>query len=200
VLTKMPGVTAEMWDWWFGWHGCDARRYKLWHPRAHLHAEWADGADAGRRGRERYVGRTSFVDEYLGSRLARAAIRFVAPSELGIDEASLAPGKHRTMVCARLGSSQFPVDVGWLLHDVRETDDGSEMRSRFWLGGSHIRARTGGPAVGAVTSRLGGLVFRQGETAAEALLVHCSQEMSHLASFLAELHAELSGSDEDEDA
>lgn len=35
VLTKMPGVTAEMIDWWFGWH-CIEVGYELWHPRAHL--------------------------------------------------------------------------------------------------------------------------------------------------------------------
>ena len=29
VLTDMPGVTPPMWAWWFGWHGCDTRRYKL---------------------------------------------------------------------------------------------------------------------------------------------------------------------------
>jgi hypothetical protein len=200
VLTRMPGVAAEMWDWWFGWHGCDARRYKLWHPRAHLYAEWDDGADRGRRGRDRYVGRTSFVDEYIGATLAKAAIRFVPPSELRIDEAELAPGKKRTMVCARIGSSQFPVDIGWLVHDVRATEDGSEMRSRFWLGGRHFRPRSGAAAIGGLASRLGGLVFRQGTPAAQALLVHCSQEMSHLASFLADLHGELSGSETDQDA
>lgn len=35
VRTDMPGVTPAMWAWWFGWHGSDTRRYKLWHPRAH---------------------------------------------------------------------------------------------------------------------------------------------------------------------
>ena len=43
VRTDMPGVTPRMWSWWFGWHGCDTRRYKLWHPRAHLSAAWKDG-------------------------------------------------------------------------------------------------------------------------------------------------------------
>ena len=32
VRTDMPGVTPAMWSWWFGWHGSDSRRYKLWHP------------------------------------------------------------------------------------------------------------------------------------------------------------------------
>lgn len=29
VRTDMPGVTPQMWAWWFGWHGSDSRRYKL---------------------------------------------------------------------------------------------------------------------------------------------------------------------------
>src|SRR5262249_39500447 len=53
VRTDMPGVTPTMWTWWFGWHGSDARRYKLWHPRAHLSAGWKDGDDAGRKGEQR---------------------------------------------------------------------------------------------------------------------------------------------------
>ena len=36
VRTDMPGVTPAMWDWWFAWHGSEAQRYKLWHPRAML--------------------------------------------------------------------------------------------------------------------------------------------------------------------
>ena len=47
VRTDMPGVTPQMWQWWFGWHGSQTRRYKLWHPRAHASARWADGVAAG---------------------------------------------------------------------------------------------------------------------------------------------------------
>ncbi len=67
VRTDMPGVTPAMWSWWFGWHGCDTRRYKLWHPRAHLSAAWKDGDDTGRRGDGRYIGRWSLISEYIGS-------------------------------------------------------------------------------------------------------------------------------------
>ena len=52
-LTKMPQVYPIMWDWWFGWHGSEAQRYKLWHPKAHIDAKWSDGgSDVG------YLGRT----------------------------------------------------------------------------------------------------------------------------------------------
>lgn len=43
----------------------------------------------------------------------------------------------------RLGSSDIPVDVGWFVHHIRPTKNGSEMRSRFWLGGPHIAVRSG---------------------------------------------------------
>jgi hypothetical protein len=36
VLTKMPGVTGEMLDWWFWWHAVESLRYKIWYPGAHV--------------------------------------------------------------------------------------------------------------------------------------------------------------------
>lgn len=188
VRTPMPGCSPDMWDWWFGWHGSDPRRYKLWHPRAHLHACWDDGDDAGRRGRDRYVGRTSFVDEYLGSTLAPVTIRFIEPSELGFDQRRL-DADGATAICARTGSSQFPVDLGWLVHLVQPTDDGCTMRSRFWLGGRHTAPRAQVPGLDKVARPAANRKAAFGPDAARDLLVHCSQEMTHLAAFLPELHA-----------
>jgi len=191
TLTRMPRVTPEMWDWWFGWHGSDSRRYKLWHPRAHLYAEWSDGADDGRRGRDRYVGRTSFVDEYLGSTLARASIRFIPPAQIGLDESALRDASQQTAICARIGSSQHPVDIGYLVHHVRRTVDGAEMRSRFWLGGAHTEARSQNPVISRVVPPLANRAVRPSARSAAELLIHCAQEMSHLAAFLPDLYAEL---------
>ena len=47
IATEMPGVTPAMIDWWFGWHGDSPERYKLWHPKAHVHAQWASPPPAG---------------------------------------------------------------------------------------------------------------------------------------------------------
>ena len=190
--TDMPRVTPAMWSWWFGWHGCDPRRYKLWHPRAHVFAGWNDGDDAGRRGPQRYIGRTSFVDEYLGSTFVRGAIQFVPPTRLGLDPARLADESAVVAICARVGSSDVPVDVGWLVHQVRTTADGSEMRSRFWMGGPHIALRGDkGPERRLVNRVLRPLAGRQlGASVASArdLMVHCAQEMNHLAGFLPALY------------
>ncbi|MGA2816375.1 MAG: hypothetical protein ABSE67_08785, partial [Xanthobacteraceae bacterium] len=132
--TDLPGVTPAMIDWWFGWHSDSPERYKLWHPQAHMHASWLSPPPAGTRGRARYVGYTSIVDEYIGSNLIRAAIQFVKPATLGFTDPSLNDPEKATIVCARTGLGDFPIDVGYLAHHVRRTATGSEMRSRFWIG------------------------------------------------------------------
>jgi hypothetical protein len=175
VRTDMPGVAPQMWTWWFGWHGQDSRRYKLWHPRAHVSARWSDGRDD-----LAYVGRTSLVEEYLGSAFARAAIQFVEPKVLGIDGFG-----DDVAICARLGATDIPVDFGWLIHHVRPTPGGSEMRSRFWMGGRHVSLRSGKSLA---DRALRPVVARQLPDPRD-LMVHCAQEMNHLAGFLPELYA-----------
>lgn len=162
-LTDMPGVTAAMWDWWFGWHGRQTARYKLWHPDSHQFSALGEdrgedrGADRSLTDRERYLDNVSYVDEYIGGEMHRLAIRFFDQTRLGFDDV---PGT--THICARVGFSTVPLAHGWLVHQVRPTDRGSEMRSRFFL--NH-----------------------------PDLLVHCATEMNHLASFLPQLHAEFNG-------
>ena len=41
----LPGVTGEMFDWWFGWHSIDSLRYKIWNPEDHA---WALNQDLDR--------------------------------------------------------------------------------------------------------------------------------------------------------
>ena len=184
VLTPMPGVTPAMWDWWFAWHGAEAQRYKLWHPRAHVHAAWSDG----RSDLNHYVGRTSNVVEFVGAARLDLTIRFVPPATLGFDEARL-KAAGETAICARCGLAGTPMETGWLVHHVRPVPGGSEMRSRFWLGGDQVRPRSlSGPLaalIGAAARRLAPLSATQ----ASDLLVHCAQEMSHLATVLPQLHA-----------
>ena len=164
--TDMPGVTPPMIDWWFGWHSDSPERYKLWHPHAHVHAVWLAPPAAGTRGRARYVGHTSVVDEYIGSNLIRAAIRFVVPATLGFTDSSLDDPEKATIVCARTGFGDFSIDVGYLVHHVRQTAAGSEMRSRFWVGGPYAAGRSS--LAGTVIARAARLVLRPIEADASA--------------------------------
>ena len=182
----MPGVTPTMIDWWFGWHSDSPERYKLWHPKAHVHATWAKTPPEGAQGRARYVGYTSIVDEYLGSTLVRGAISFVPPETIGVRHDSLKEGGDATMVCAQLAVPGTPFTVGTLAHLVRRTSTGSVMRSRFWMGGSHVKGK--GP-ISAVAAGLGRRMLKASADDGRALLVHCTQEMAHLATFLPALFA-----------
>ena len=189
VRTAMPGVTPAMIDWWFGWHGDTPAKYKLWHPQAHVHVGWRETPPAGVTGRTLYVGQTSIVDEYIGSTLIRGAIRFVPPASLGFTDRSFEDDRQATIVCARIWLGDAPIDIGYLAHHVRAVPGGSEMRSRFWMGGRHVAGRN---LVGSLAVPIAKLVQRLTENDARALLVHCAEEMPHLASFLPALHAEFS--------
>jgi DAPG hydrolase PhiG domain len=190
TLTQMPRVSPSMIDWWFGWHSDEPQRYKLWHPQAHVFAEWRSRVRSGATGRERYVGRTSCVDEYIGHQLGSYAIQFVAPESLGLNPRLLADPGAATAVCARVGFARIPLDFGWLIHYVVGIEGGSAMRSRFWVGGPHTALRVGG-FLGAAASRIVRRFAAPSSANACALLAHCSQEMSHLATFLPQIYQEL---------
>ncbi len=184
IRTDMPGVTPAMIDWWFGWHGDHAAKYKLWHPKAHVHVQWRADPPKGARGRAAYVGHVSIVDEYIGSDFVRGLIQFAPPATLGLEHESLENGSA-TLIAARLGVYEAPVNAGVLLHHVRAVPGGSEMRSRFYMGGRHIAARN---ALGTLPAMLARRTLRMRESDARALLVHCAEEMQHLSTFLPALH------------
>ncbi|MFO0654233.1 MAG: hypothetical protein U0787_04055 [Polyangia bacterium] len=118
-----------------------------------------------------------------------AAIGFVPPKTLGFDEALLADAQNHTVIAARVSLAETPLDAGYLVHHVRKVPGGSEMRSRFWLGGPYAAVQAGNRRVqipSAVSRRIRAPTLDEGRD----LLVHCSQEMSHLATFLPKLYAE----------
>jgi hypothetical protein len=178
VHTPMPGVTPAMWDWWFAWHSAAPGRYKIWAPSEHLVAMWKDG-EGERPGDKSYIGRTSLIKEHIGSVYLEGAIRFVDPATIGF-----VPGAFEgTVICGRAGEVHAPVEHTWLIHQVRATAEGAEMRSRFYLGQDPQLTTTGAPLpppdVGAP---------KPGPKPAE-LLMHCATEMHHLAGFLPALYA-----------
>jgi len=186
--TEMPGVTPEMWDWWFGWHPVSSQRYRLWHPREHLSSASTEDRTYLNDLKARYIGVTSFVEERIGDdQVHKLAISFKAPSELGLDETKL--GSLGTAICARGALPSVFAEVSYLVHFVRRTPTGCEMLSRFWLG--HIRSTM--PIVGGLVSRK--LNSRRARIANNPdafglhLLRHCSEEMTHLSRILPSLYA-----------
>jgi hypothetical protein len=127
--------------------------------------------------------------EYVGNQRLTLAIRFVPPASLGLDEARL-QREGEVAICARGSMAGTPIETGWLIHHVRPVPGGSEMRSRFWLAGANIRPRGMPGPVGALLGRVAAKFAPLTDNMAMELLVHCAQEMNHLAAILPGLHAE----------
>lgn len=177
VLTPMPNVAAHMWDWWFSWHSAASARYKIWAPAEHLVALWKDG-EGEHPGEKSYIGRTSLIKEHIGSVLLEGAIRFVEPASIGF----LPEAFDGTVICGRAGEVLAPVEHTWLIHQLRNTETGCEMRSRFFLGQDPQFTHNGAPLPPPDPA-----VQRPGPVPAE-LLVHCATEMHHLAGILRQLY------------
>ena len=188
VSTPMPEVTGRMLLWWFGWHGEESQRYKLWHPRDHLSVNTHPKSDGSTSmdPYARHLGIVSHVKEYVGEELQRLAIAFAPPSAFGLTEKAMAAAGIEAAICARIGYSFAPtIAFGTLMHLLQKLPTGETvMRSRFWLGDVTI-----GPGVhaGGFRPTLASAFTKRlfiNEKRARALLVHCAEEMRHLASFL----------------
>ncbi|MCP3934525.1 MAG: hypothetical protein GY708_04040 [Actinomycetia bacterium] len=185
-LTEMPGVSSQMWDWWFSWHSYTSERYQLWHPLDHVAASLAEDRRHVDSIRDRWVGNTSYVDEYIGGELQKLAIRFVEPASLGFDQTRV--DDVGVAVCARTVLRRERLAAGHLVHLVEDTSDGCRMHSRFLLGDSKFEIPLIGPLLTRVASSPSVRARRLPDRVGLALLLHCSQEMNHLAAILPQLH------------
>ncbi len=189
VKTDMPGVTGRMFEWWMGWHYMEAQRYKLWHPRAHVNNGTQDmnGDRTDLSDKQKYM-TTHHVTEYIGDSYERIRITFQEPANLFGRDADLTSGGTTALICGQVELPSAPVTIGNLVHQIRETQTGTEMRSRFWVG----VPRLSGADRDGMINKLFARIMSPGNVhqMAENLLVHCAMEMNHLASFLPALYGE----------
>jgi len=191
VRTDMPGVTGAMFEWWMGWHTMEHQRYKLWHPRAHIANRTLEmrGDDPGLSDREKYM-TTHYVTEYVGQVKQYITITFTDPADYFSRTSEFRDKGITAMVCGSVALRAAPITVGRLIHQIREVEGGSEMRSRFWLAKPELRGTSrGNPINRLLASSL--LVNRiLGQDLGRDMIVHCGMEMNHLASFLPALYAD----------
>lgn len=193
-LVPFPGCTGEMFRWWFWWHAVEPARYTLWYPYNHIAANPVDRTvltAPGLTDEERYIGTTHHVDEYIGPALVKIAISFVDPADLGFDTDRFHDAGIIAHACARVNLRKRPkLQAVTMVHLARETDDGFELRSRYWFGHDpHIEVLGRSVPVGAAMRRLGAKRMAVGRVAYEQLL-HDQIEFTHLSTFLADIHGE----------
>lgn len=187
VRTPMPGVSAEMVEWWFDWHPRDPDRYRLWHPPAHtgnsLEPPVAPGAKP-------HWGAVHHPVEDVGTGTVRARIAFQPPSAIGFSTDALDDPAVATIVCGFVGDDTRRLRHSAMAHVFLAEDDGVVLRSHFWLGAA-VRPYLPAPLAAPLGLALNNPLVRRASLPRElprALATHCAEEYANLTTLLPELH------------
>jgi hypothetical protein len=182
VRTEMPGVSAEMIDWWFEWHPDASIRYQLWFPGKHEANRWKPGP--GGPGSKRLWGSVHYPVEDVGLGMQPLFINFRRPTELGFSSDGIGDPDVATIVCGRSGDGRLRVAHTLMTHVFLRgagRAEGVTLRSSFWIG-ALLR-----PA----------LLRRLVPGDAPRLLAdHCAQEYSNLAAILPGLYERFGPADD----
>lgn len=189
-LTKMRGCKGRMVNWWFGWME-HSEHYQLWHPGDHVWTKWEDGYPGPNNDPDdaNYVGYASLVHEYIGGEMNKLRIHFKDPSAY-LDVSRFESCGVGAAICARVGYLDKPVKFAHLIHFVRDTEDGCEMRSRFWAGDVEIALPVIGSLLGFVANTRAVRSKLATDDLGRHLVIHCAEEMNHLAMVLPDLFRE----------
>jgi len=106
------------------------------------------------------------VEKKLGGRIIKLRIHFHEPSDF-LDTSMFEGAGACTVICANAYDFD-KVPKGRIIHCIRDTSYGCEMRSRFWL-------------------------YKASEKECMDLMQHCIEEMGNLADFLPNLYAREKG-------
>lgn len=139
--TAFPGVTGEIFDWWFAWHPIDRLRYAIWDNEDHYDVYLDDPArarDMSLSMRERHWNSIHNIWEDIGGgQVDLLRISFKRPGEMGYDESKIDTKFCNALVCANVivvGSGDMPDVPVVMTHFLRPVEGGSQLRSRFWFG------------------------------------------------------------------
>lgn len=179
---KMPGVTREMIEWWFAWHGMESLRYKIWDPDDHYEAHVSKQHLKQRLNPELSLceknwNTSDFVLENVGDGTSALRISFRSPESFGFDMEEFNKQKV-TAICAHSGPPNWDIPRTTFVHFAREIEGGIELRTRFWLGWMIVNKKPIRTDFQFDIRRVAGLAK------------HSPKEYTRLASILPQLYAE----------
>lgn len=141
-----PEITAEMIDWWFAWHPLEDLRYRIWYPPQHggimvSPENRSRLLDESIPLKERNWGVTHHVTEDTNCGMEHIDIHFYSPQDFGFDMAEYKEpnvaafaGGQGWAVAAENPSGESITAPAMMCHIFRNTPEGLEHRTRFWLG------------------------------------------------------------------
>ena len=181
VRTPMPEVKADMVRWWFSDFLQTTEHYNWWHPKDHVWMDW-ENKKPGEN-----TGSSHLVHEYIGGELSKLRIQFVNSAEFFGYEVN---DENTFVICARVGLLEEDINIAKMCHVVRNTADGAEMRTRFWLG--HVAKREGNKTISSIQGFIGNTALARllvvEKQSAEDLKRHAKEEMKYLADLLPQLY------------
>ena len=182
-LVSMPGVTSDMFRWWFSDYLQTTEHYRMWHPEDHVWMGWEHKILG------EITGSHHLVHEYIGGELMKLRIQFAWPQEiLGYDPTD----ENTVAICARVGELESSLNIAEMCHVASNTPSGAELRSRFWLGVITDREAAGWQNF-LLSLLANNPISRQmavSETEGINLHKHCMEEMSYLADLLPVIYKE----------
>lgn len=190
-----PNITAEMIDWWFAWHPLEDLRYRIWYPPQH------GGLTVSPENRKRLLddripysernwGVVHHVTEDTNTGMDNIDIHFMSPKDFGFDMtrwkkpnvATFAGGIGWRVAVNKTDESITAPAI--MCHFFRETKEGLEHRTRFWLGYRFVDGQTElslPPGVSVPAAEVQGLAR------------HNICEYTRFRDFLPKIYAELGG-------
>lgn len=157
ALTRMPGCKGKMVEWFFSTYLKDTETYKTWDPKAHLFFEWDEKWKPGH-----YIGASHYGEEYLAGEVLKFRVKFDDPAQF-FDTSRFKEASVGAIICGE-GFLPDGTPDGRVIHFVRDTDFGCEVRSRFWI-------------------------YKGTEHMGRGHMEHCLSEMGYLADMLPGIYA-----------
>lgn len=117
-LSRVHGCSGAMLQWWLE-RRKTPEEFVRWHPLEHVTSECRDGLE--------------YPVHRRAGQLLRGKVKSVDPSTI-FDAAALARADVSLLSCGRGGPVDRSVWAIYMVHVGRDTADGCEVRSRFWLG------------------------------------------------------------------
>ena len=136
MICPMPGITAEMIDWWFWWHPQAKERYQVWFPGEHYGIAYSKKQKEyfNQKSCPTFQKNTQYPLEKIGSAKLPLRIDFVTPEEFGFSKQAMEVNNIQRIVCGHVGAFNNLVRHTEMAHIFKQTEDGLFMISRFWLG------------------------------------------------------------------
>lgn len=193
-----PGVTTQMFQWWFCWHPMESERYYLWFPHAHIHSSIIDPkrlADNSLSYGERLYNNPNHIIEYIGDNYLDGVIHFDTPESFGVDGDLLKKNNftfNASGIISPYDAQNTPMVL--MIHLGRDTPEGMEMVNRYWIGTHESWDRFKKFPEGGKRSReyitKAGMTKESLENFAYEMAVHDMTEFSSLGRFLPEIYAQ----------